>query len=137
MSKELTRGMSTYLPVQAPVLDRLGEVLLADMLATLKIGDGPGHLEDSGEGAGGEAEAVGDQFQHPVAGGVQFAVLPEVAGGHLGGLGRHSFSIHVPLEKRPVFGYPVNPITVGDHIRKRRMDLGLLKREVADIIGIT
>ena len=36
------------------------------------------------DGAGGEAEPVGDQFQHPVAGGVQFAVLPEVTGVHPG-----------------------------------------------------
>ena len=77
-------GKLPRLPIQTPVLDRLGEVLLADMLATLKIGDGPGHLEDAGEGAGREAEPVGDQFQHPVAGGVQLTVLPEVAGVHLG-----------------------------------------------------
>ena len=77
-------SLSHIFPVQTPVLDRLGEVLLADMLATLKIGDGPGYLEDAGEGAGREAEPVGDQFQHPVAGGIQFAVLPEVAGGHQG-----------------------------------------------------
>ena len=82
--------MSIYLPVQAPVLDRLGEVLLAEMVASLQVGDGPGHLEDAGEGTGREAEPVGDQFQHPVAGGVQFAVLPEVAGGHLGeAMGRY------------------------------------------------
>ena len=89
------------------------------------------------DGAGGEAEPVGDQFQHPVAGGVQFAVLPEVAGGHLGGVGRHSFLIHVPLEKQPLPRYPTHPVTVGDHIRKRRMDRGLLQREVAEIIGVT
>ena len=74
---------STCFPVQTPILDRLGKVLFADMLASLQIGDSPGHLEDAGEGAGGEAEPVGDQFQHPVAGGIQFAVLPEMAGVHL------------------------------------------------------
>ena len=50
---------------------------------------------------------------------------------------RHSFSIHLPLGKQQLPGYPVNPITVGDHIRKSRMDRGLLQREVAEIIGVT
>jgi len=50
---------------------------------------------------------------------------------------RHSFSIEIPLEKQQVPGYPTNPVTIGDHIRKRRIDLGLLQREVADIIGVT
>ena len=54
------------------------------MLAPFQVGDGPGHLEDAGEGAGREAEPVGNQLQHPVAGGVQLAVFPEVAGVHLG-----------------------------------------------------
>jgi len=50
---------------------------------------------------------------------------------------RHSFSIHLPLEKQPLPGYPANPVSIGDHIRKKRMDLGLLQREVAEIIGVT
>ena len=52
-------------------------------------------------------------------------------------LKRHSFSIQIPLEKQQLPGYPEFPITVGDHIRKKRMDLGLLQREVAEIIGVT
>ncbi len=32
--------------------------------------------------------------------------------------------------------YPENPETVGEHIRKRRMDLCLLQRQVADEIGV-
>jgi len=77
-------SLSHIFPIQTPILDRLGEVLLADALAPLQVGNGPGNLKDAGEGAGGEAESVGDQLQHSVAGGVQFAVLPEVASGHLG-----------------------------------------------------
>ncbi|MBT1074883.1 helix-turn-helix domain-containing protein [Geobacter grbiciae] len=50
---------------------------------------------------------------------------------------RHSFSIQIPLEKQHLPGYPEFPITVGEHIRKKRMDLGLLQREVAKIIGVT
>jgi len=33
--------------------------------------------------------------------------------------------------------YPDELRTLGDHIRKRRLDLGLLQREVADQIGVT
>ena len=33
-------------------------------------------------------------------------------------------------------GYPTKPKTIGEHLRKRRMDLGLLQREVAVIIGV-
>jgi DNA-binding XRE family transcriptional regulator len=49
----------------------------------------------------------------------------------------HSFSIQIPLEKQQLSGYPEFPIIVGEHIRKKRMDLGLLQREVAEIIGVT
>ena len=52
-------------------------------------------------------------------------------------LKRHSFSIKLPLEKQQLPGYPEFPINVGEHIRKKRMDLGLLQREVAEIIGVT
>lgn len=34
-------------------------------------------------------------------------------------------------------GYPSNPETVGEHIKKVRMDRDLLQREVADIVGVT
>ncbi len=50
---------------------------------------------------------------------------------------RHTFSIAIPLQKQPLPGYPEHPLTVGEHIRKKRMDLGLLQKEVAEIIGVT
>lgn len=34
------------------------------------------------------------------------------------------------------YGYPQELLTIGDHIRKKRMDLGLLQREVAAKIGV-
>lgn len=34
-------------------------------------------------------------------------------------------------------GYPVHVKTIGEHIRKRRLDLGLLQIEVAKMIGVT
>ena len=33
--------------------------------------------------------------------------------------------------------YPAQLNTLGDHIRKRRLDLGLLQREVAEELGVT
>jgi transcriptional regulator with XRE-family HTH domain len=50
---------------------------------------------------------------------------------------RHLFSAIIPLPKLQIPGYPERPSTVGEHIRKKRMDLGLLQREVAEIIGVT
>ncbi len=32
--------------------------------------------------------------------------------------------------------YPVTLVTIGDHIRKKRIDLGLFQRQVAEIIGV-
>jgi len=49
---------------------------------------------------------------------------------------RHTFSITIPLKKQLLPGYPEFPLAIGEHIRKRRMDLGLLQREVAEIIGV-
>ena len=34
-------------------------------------------------------------------------------------------------------GYPQHPQTVGEHLRKRRAELGLLQREVAELFGVT
>ncbi len=47
-------------------------------------------------------------------------------------------SCHVTLrgQKPASQGYPSEPQTVGDHIRKRRMDLELLQREAAAEIGV-
>ena len=59
-------------------------MLLMDICTTIKVGDGAGYLEDAGVGAGGEAEAVCYQLQHPVAGGVQVTVFFDKAGCHLG-----------------------------------------------------
>jgi DNA-binding XRE family transcriptional regulator len=33
-------------------------------------------------------------------------------------------------------GYPLKIETLGDHLRKRRLDLGLLQKEVGSIIGV-
>ena len=59
-------------------------MLFAYCITPVKIGNGAGYLQDAGIGAGGEAEAVGDQLQHPVAARVQLAVFFDKAGSHLG-----------------------------------------------------
>jgi len=33
--------------------------------------------------------------------------------------------------------YPANLTSIGEHIRKKRIDLGLMQKEVAKIIGVT
>ena len=34
-------------------------------------------------------------------------------------------------------GYPVNPKTIGEHIRKKRMDCRRMQSDVANIIGVS
>jgi transcriptional regulator with XRE-family HTH domain len=47
-------------------------------------------------------------------------------------------SYHFSLKaiRPPKVGYPRKPQTLGDHLRKRRMDLGLFQKEVAERIGV-
>jgi transcriptional regulator with XRE-family HTH domain len=42
-------------------------------------------------------------------------------------------TVPVPLSSR----YPINPQTLGEHLTKRRMDLGWSKRDVSRYLGIT
>jgi DNA-binding XRE family transcriptional regulator len=47
-------------------------------------------------------------------------------------------SYHIRLEaaKPPPAEYPRELRTLGNHLRKRRLDLGLLQREVAEQLGV-
>lgn len=45
-------------------------------------------------------------------------------------------TVSVPRIHIPPQGYQEFPRTIGEHIRKRRVDLGLLQREVAGRIGV-
>jgi transcriptional regulator with XRE-family HTH domain len=47
------------------------------------------------------------------------------------------FTLHLPKPEKLPHGYPVELRSLGDHIRKRRLDLGLLQIEVAAQIGVT
>ena len=39
-------------------------------------------------------------------------------------------------EKPTTYGYPAAPQTLGEHVRKRRMDLGLSQQQLADRLGV-
>jgi transcriptional regulator with XRE-family HTH domain len=40
-------------------------------------------------------------------------------------------------QRPPQAGYPVRPSTLGEHIKRRRLDLGLTQKQVADRIGVS
>lgn len=46
---------------------------------------------------------------------------------------RHGLGIH----EKQVKGYPDIPVTLGHHLRKRRLDLGLTQREVSARFGVS
>ena len=70
-------------PIQTPILNRLGEVLFADVLRAVEISDRARHLEDARVAAGGEAEALGDEFEEAVTGFIRFAMFADQARRHL------------------------------------------------------
>ncbi|MEW6419795.1 MAG: helix-turn-helix transcriptional regulator [Nitrospirota bacterium] len=47
------------------------------------------------------------------------------------------YRLALPRPIIPPKGYPLDPKIIGEHIRKRRLDLGLLQIEVAKMIGVT
>lgn len=47
------------------------------------------------------------------------------------------YTLILPRPKALPKGYILSPETIGEHIRKRRLDLGLLQIEVAKMIGVT
>ena len=47
------------------------------------------------------------------------------------------YTLHLPRPVKLPPGYPLELLSLGDHIRKRRLDLGLLQIEVAAQIGVT
>ena len=62
------------------------------------------------------------------------AGIPEVATGNTPALP----FCHVRLkgQKPPAGGYPTELRTIGDHIRKRRLDLGLRQKDLAELLGV-
>jgi hypothetical protein len=47
------------------------------------------------------------------------------------------YRLQIPRRIIPPKGYPLEPRFLGEHIRKRRLDLGLLQIDVAAQIGVT
>ena len=47
------------------------------------------------------------------------------------------YTVCVALPFTYANGYPVNPKTIGEHMRKKRMDSRLMQSEVANIIGVS
>jgi transcriptional regulator with XRE-family HTH domain len=47
------------------------------------------------------------------------------------------YILPLPLPIIQPEGYPETPVTIGEHILKRRIDLDLFQREVAEIIGVS
>ena len=50
---------------------------------------------------------------------------------------RLRYTLTLPRPKRMPKGYPENPQTFGEYLRKYRMDKGLLIKDLAKIIGVT
>jgi len=49
----------------------------------------------------------------------------------------HKISLAIHRPKFLPIGYPKRPITLGERIKKKRMDMGLFQRDVARIIGVS
>ncbi len=46
--------------------------------------------------------------------------------------------LEVVIARKPCgVGFPANPKTLGDYLRRRRIELGLLQRDVAKIVGVS
>ncbi len=59
-------------------------MLFVDVVRGVEVGNGTGNLEDAVIGARREPQTVGDQFQHAVSVGIQFAIPLDEAWRHLG-----------------------------------------------------
>ena len=47
------------------------------------------------------------------------------------------YTLTMPRPILPPKGYPASPVTIGEHLRKKRLDLGLTQAQVAEITGVT
>lgn len=50
--------------------------------------------------------------------------------------GDPTLSLQIPRPFRKPEGYPEKPTTIGEEIRKHRMDLGLYQKDVAGYLGV-
>ena len=76
-------GRPSQLSVELPITNGLGQVLGADLVAGVEVGDGPSHLADLVMGAGAEAELHHGLLQHQLAGGIELAELLKLLVAHI------------------------------------------------------
>ena len=50
---------------------------------------------------------------------------------------RPAYKIEIPLKIPPLPEFSQEPVTLGDHLRRRRLELGLYQKDVAIQIGVT
>jgi DNA-binding XRE family transcriptional regulator len=55
--------------------------------------------------------------------------------GEVGDVVVRSFITHLPNMARSRLGYPANPRTVGEHLKRARLDRGIRQKEAARSIG--
>jgi hypothetical protein len=72
------------LPIQTPILNRLGQVRLLDPFASSQVSYGPCHLEDASVAAGRQTETIGDHLQQFMPLFVDRAELSDMPGSHVG-----------------------------------------------------
>ena len=70
--------------IQTPILNRFRQMLLTNILRSIKIGNRPRDFENARVAAGGEAEALGDELEEAVTGFVRLAMFADEARRHLG-----------------------------------------------------
>lgn len=71
-------------PIEAAVLDGLGDVVGLDSVGGFEVGDGAADFEQAVESTGGEAEALEGGIQETLGGAVEAAVVAELQGAHIG-----------------------------------------------------
>ena len=69
------------MPIEAAVLDRLGEVQRGDLVLARQVGDRARHAEDAGVGPRGESEAVAGGLEEPATGRADAAQTANLASG--------------------------------------------------------
>src|SRR3990172_5403348 len=78
-----SRFSPSHRPVQAAILDGLGQVGGLDICGSLQVCNGAGDLEDAVMGAGGEPEMIHRLAQKGLGLGVQGTEIPQVAAPHV------------------------------------------------------
>ncbi len=82
MKESLSENL--FAPIEIAVLDGFGDKGSRDIRVSLKVGNGPGNLQDPVIGPRGQTQLVDGGFQQGVGGLIRPAVLFDMAAAHLG-----------------------------------------------------